>query len=72
MGDKQLALLRIVPTEGNRHETSHEEFLNRQYQKAATIDTDTIEIRLTKEDGTDVPFTSGHVSITLHLKRQVV
>lgn len=69
VGDKQLSLLQMVSAEGKRHTMVHIPFVNRQYQRAAGIESETIEIRLTRDDGEDVPFTSGRVSLTLHLRK---
>ena len=70
VGDKQVPLLQIIPVEGDRNQLVHVPFMNRQYQKANAIESDTVEIRLTREDGRDIPFTSGLVSLTLHVRKR--
>ena len=69
VGDQQLPLLQIVLAEGKRHKTVHKQFLNRQYQQAAAIESDCVEMQLTRDDGVNIPFATGEVSVTLHLRK---
>lgn len=69
VGDVRVPLLRSVPTKGVRNARVHEAFLMRQYLKAANLNTDTVEIRLTSDRGTDIPFASGIVYVNLHARR---
>ena len=69
VGDTSVPLLRSIPTRGKRNTLIHESFLMRQYLKAAPVDTDNIEVRLTTDTGEDIPFASGLVFVNLHVRR---
>ena len=70
VGDYQVPLLRSVPTKGERNSRVHEAFLVRQYLKAAKVNTDIIEIRLTTDEGKNIPFSSGIVYVNIHVRRR--
>ena len=70
VGDIQAPLLRIVPIQERSKETNHvESFDHVQYLPLINSGTETIETFIRRDDGSSVPFQSGKVIVTLHLKK---
>ncbi|MED5363039.1 MAG: chromo domain-containing protein, partial [Bacteroidota bacterium] len=69
VGDTEVPLLRIVPTEGQHGDMVTKTFQNLQYLSIAKKRIDTIEVNIKTDTGEKVPFESGKLITTLHFRR---
>ena len=69
VGDKLSPLLRIIPLKTRELNSNiHQEFQDVRYIPSTNQSIDEIEILIRRDDGNNIPFDSGRVSITLHFK----
>ena len=68
VGDVSVLLLRVVSVQGEAFTNQSVEFKNPQYLDMNDIKTDLVQIVLSRDDGTPVPFDGGKVILTVHIR----
>ena len=68
VGDVMAPLLRIVPISGERNTDFASDVNELQYVPVVNKETDLVEIALATDTGRPIPFRSGNVSVTLHVR----
>ena len=69
IGDVEVPLLRIVPVEGKHGDMITKTFQNLQYVPIVKKQFSTVEMDIKTDTGEKVPFESGKLITTLHLRR---
>jgi hypothetical protein len=69
VGDALAPLLRVVPVKGDRFQNVHVEFTNIQYLPVANFVGREVEVKVARDTGQTVSFTTGKVIANLHFKR---
>ena len=69
VGDSEVPLLRVLPVEGKHGDMVTKTFQNLQYLPIAKKQFTTVEINIKTDTGEKVPFESGKLITTLHLRR---
>ena len=69
VGDSEVPLLRIVPVEGQHGEMVTKTFQNLQYLPIVKKQFSSVEMNIKTDTGEKVPFESGKLITTLHLRR---
>lgn len=68
VGNIQSPLLRTIPVTGKFNQHELVEFKNPQYVQVNTTETDIINIVITTDEGNEIDFKNGKISITLHIR----
>lgn len=68
VGNIQSPLLRSIPISEKFNQNVLKEFSNPQYVQVNTMETDIINIVLTTDEGKEIDFQNGKVSLTLHIR----
>lgn len=69
VGNSQVPLLRIVPVEGEDGQRITKAFVSPQYVPISRKEFETIEVNIRRDSGEIVPFETGRLLVTLHLRR---
>jgi hypothetical protein len=70
VGDSSVRLLRVLPVKQKKDRNCYEEVRNPHYVPVANTDTDVVEVNISRDDGTLVPFKGGKVIVTVHLRKR--
>ena len=72
VGNVRAPLLRLVPTNTRDKFTDvYTEFRNIQYHPTVHTRTDLVSLFIRRDNGEEVPFTTGKVAVTVHLRKKV-
>jgi len=69
VGNAQVPLLRIVPVEGEDGQRVSKTFMSPQYLPVSRKEFESIEVNIRRDSGEIVPFETGRLLVTLHLRR---
>lgn len=70
VGDVLAPLLRVVPIDSTkRFSDQYVDFTNIQYIPIANFSSDLINVLIRQDNGEEVPFTSGKVVLTVHIRK---
>jgi hypothetical protein len=70
VGDATARLLRVVPVRGEQGETTTMDLRNVHYMDVSNREFDCLEILICDDAGQKIPFTTGRVIVTLHLREK--